>query len=379
VSAVRDIAYVRDTMLAFAARTGLSEPKVAPRRYLWTDAHAVCNFISLYETLREQRYRDLATALVDQVHHVLGRHREDDSRSGWISGLDETEGRRHPTAGGLRIGKQQPERRREDPPDEQLEWERDGQYFHYLTKWMHALCRVAAVTGEARYNTWALELAQAAWRGFLVPAAGGKRLYWKMSIDLDYPLVASSGHHDPLDGYITFKEISASTDSPLGDEIAGLGAMIGNRDWTTRDPLGIGGLLFDASRVAQLTVKERMSDEALAESLLAAADRSLATYVIDSPLDLPAGYRLAFRELGLAIGLHGLEVMAQLVCRQEDRLPGTLGRRLETVKQYTPLAATIEKFWRDPDNQAERSWQDHLDINAVMLATSLLPGGFLAT
>jgi hypothetical protein len=376
---VQDIAYVRDTMLAFAARTGLSDPRVAPRRYLWTDAHAVCNFISLYEALGERRYQDLATALVDQVHVVLGRHRADDSRSGWISGLDETEGRNHPTAGGLRIGKQRPERRPEDPPDEQLEWERDGQYFHYLTKWMHALCRVAAVTGKAQYNTWALELAQAAYRGFLVPAAGGERLYWKMSIDLSYPLVESSGHHDPLDGYITFSEISAAIGSPLGDEIAGLGAMMDNRDWATRDPLGIGGLLFDASRLLQLTVKGHVRGEALAESLVAAANRSLAAYVTELPLDLPAEHRLAFRELGLAIGLHGVEVMAQLASRQQDRLPARLGRGLETAKQYTPLAAAIEKFWRDPDYQAERSWQDHLDINAVMLATSLLPGGFLAT
>ena len=45
------------------------------------------------------------TESIDQVHRVLGQYRDDDVRSGWISGLDEEVGRCHPTAGGLRIGK----------------------------------------------------------------------------------------------------------------------------------------------------------------------------------------------------------------------------------------------------------------------------------
>ena len=76
------------------------------------------------------------------MHHVLGRHRDDDPRRGWISGLSEEEGERHPTRGGLRIGKPLNEREPDEPADSQLEWEQDGQYFHYLTKWMHALYRM---------------------------------------------------------------------------------------------------------------------------------------------------------------------------------------------------------------------------------------------
>ncbi len=63
----------------------------------------------------ETRYDELALRSIDQVHHVLGRHRSDDARTGWISGLDEREGERHPTRGGLRIGKQLPERPRAHP------------------------------------------------------------------------------------------------------------------------------------------------------------------------------------------------------------------------------------------------------------------------
>ena len=130
---------VNRIMLEFADRTGLSNSRHPPRRYLWTDAHAVCNFLSLYRHMGDDSYKQLALDLVDQVHRVLGKHREDDTRTGWISGFSEHRGEAHPTAGGLRIGKKCNERNPGEHYDEKLEWDQDGQYFHYLTKWMHAL------------------------------------------------------------------------------------------------------------------------------------------------------------------------------------------------------------------------------------------------
>ena len=46
-----------------------------------------------------EEFKDLALQLVAQVHHLLGRHRPDDARTGWISGLGEEEGSKHPTIG----------------------------------------------------------------------------------------------------------------------------------------------------------------------------------------------------------------------------------------------------------------------------------------
>jgi len=83
-------------------------------------------------------------------------------RIGCISGLGETKGEQHPTMGRLRIGKAMNERGTGEPCDEVLEWDRDGQYFHYLTKWMHALNRVSRVTGDPAYNRWAAELVKTA-------------------------------------------------------------------------------------------------------------------------------------------------------------------------------------------------------------------------
>ena len=147
----KSLSIVNEIMTEFADLTGLSPTGKAPRRYLWTDAFAVCNFLGLYSQTDDDKYRNLALLLVDQVHELLGRHRDDDSRTGWISGLEDKEGKKHPTKGGLRIGKKMNERSPSDPFDENLEWDRDGQYYHYLTKWMHALHRVSRVMADENY------------------------------------------------------------------------------------------------------------------------------------------------------------------------------------------------------------------------------------
>ena len=375
-------------MTEFAALTGLSSSGKAPRRYLWTDAFAVCNFLGLYNQTGDHQYKHMALRLVDQVHNTLGRHRKDDLRTGWISGGDEHEGKRHPTMGGLRIGKTMGERRPADPFDEQLEWDRDGQYYHYLTKWMHALNRVSRVTRDPTYNTWAIELAKKAHDRFTyVTAHGEKLMYWKMSIDLSYPLVESMGQHDPLDGFITYNQLQAtaaqysekSTLLDLSAEIADMAAICDGKNWVTDDPLGIGGLLSDAYRAAQLIVNGHFEQTDLPGILLDSSLAGLKSYARKNPLKLPADYRLAFRELGLSIGLLAVERLPELI-EQNPGLPnkkGMLFSRVEGLMQYTQLSERIERFWLDPANREAESWTEHRDINMVMLATALAPDGYL--
>lgn len=377
----------REIMLEFADRTGLSPATHNPHRYLWTDAFAVCNFLSLYRLSGDEHFKALAIKLIDQVHHVLGRHRDDDARSGWISGLSAAEGEEHPTAGGLRIGKRFNERAIDDAFDEHLEWERDGQYFHYSTKWMHALCRAAIVFEEEEYCRWAVELAKATHAGFHTAdfVARQKRLHWKMSIDLSYPLVAASGMHDPLDALVTYHEIEdclrhfpeLTWPYSLDTEITEAEAMIEVGRWETNDALGIGGLLFDACRALQLAVRGR---ELLltAKRLVIASLNSLETYLRQNSLRVPAEFRLAFRELGMTIGLHGVQTMMQISEHHSALCSATLREEINALGRHVVHAHTIEDFWREPRNQRVRSWQDHHDINDVMLATSLLPDEFLA-
>ena len=379
----------REIMRDFASLTGLDPPTATPHRYLWTDAFAVCNELGLYQRTNNAAYRDLALRLVDQVHHVLGRHRNDDPRRGWISGLGEQEGEQHPTIGGLRIGKKLKERMPGEPPDERLEWDRDGQYYHYLTKWMHTLNRVSRVTGDPVYARWAVELAKTAHARFTsIPAAGGpKRMAWKMSIDLSYPLVPSMGLHDPLDGLVTYSELQATAvshhgNSPVPDlraEIAEMEEICRGRDWATDDPLGIGGLLFDASRIVHLVMQGGFACPDLLETVMNSALRGMRSVGRSRLLQLPAGNRLAFRELGLSIGLKGLGEVSR--SREENSVlsgsKDSLRRYLTELREYMPLVEEIEQFWLDEENQKAGTWKEYREINMVMLATSLAPEGFL--
>ena len=130
----------------------LTRPRRSPQRYLWTDAFAVCNYLGLFRTDRQHGLPRTGPAADRPGAPCPGQVPDDDSRTGWISGLSPEEGEEHPVAGGLRIGKSLPERRPGEPYDEQPEWDRDGQYYHYLTQWMHALCRAGRVTGDPVYT-----------------------------------------------------------------------------------------------------------------------------------------------------------------------------------------------------------------------------------
>ena len=369
-------ALVRDLMSEFGSRTGL-DGAAPPSRYLWTDAFAVCDFLGLHRRHGEGRDLDSALRLVDQVHRVLGRHRPDDTRSGWISGLPEDEGGRHPTRGGLRIGKPLPERPPGEPFDADLEWERDGQYFHYLTQWMYALRRVSTETGQEIFHQWAVELALAAHDAFTHrPEAGGPaRMAWKMSVDLRRPLVPSMGHHDPLDALVSYLTLRPGA---RGDAAAALDAAIADADamcagagWATEDPLGTGGLLLAGCRLAR---RLDGSDDrtALVHRILADAGTGLDAFARSGTLDRPAARRLAFRELGLSLGLHAVE-------RTGSAGPPDLDRELAGLSRHRGLATQVEAFWAEPAHQRAPTWTDHLDINSVMLAASLLPEGYLGT
>jgi hypothetical protein len=382
------ISIVSEIMTGFADLTGLSPTKNIPKRYLWTDAFAVCNFLEIYRKTGNAEYKELALSLVDQVHTILGRHREDDKRTGWISGLDEQEGIRHPTIGGLRIGKRLNERRPEDAFDERLEWERDGQYYHYLTKWMQALNCVSRITGDAAYITWAMELAKTAHARFTyLPSSGGlKRMYWKMSIDLSYPLVESMGHLDPLDGFVTYNQLKAATKKfgkvtfpDLEAEIADMEDICEGISWTTDDSLGIGDLLSDVFKLVQLIVTGDIKQTYLLEDLMDASFLGLQYFGSRNPLKLPSEYRLAFREFGLSIGLHAVQKIQELI----EQKPSIFDKKhplhgwIESMMSQVPVGEMIEKFWLESTNRKAGTWIEHRDINMVMLATSLAPDGYL--
>ena len=147
----------------------------------------------------------------------------------------------------------------------------------------------------------------------------------------------------------------------------------------TTDPLGIGGLLFDASRIAQLMVMGSLMDAGLLETVVESALLGMRSFAKGETLEYPADYRLAFRELGLSIGLSAVNNLRKVVEENPGLLPrnSPLHRRIEDLMGYMPLRETIENFWIDGKNRQASTWIEHREINMVMLATSLAPGRFL--
>uniref|UniRef100_A0A914P600 Uncharacterized protein n=1 Tax=Panagrolaimus davidi TaxID=227884 RepID=A0A914P600_9BILA len=156
--------------------------KKSQPRYLWTDAFGVCNYLTLFKETKNQNFLKQASILIDEVHNILGKSRDGSKRLS--NSTDE-----HPLNGGLRIGK---------PENEGAGMSADGQYFHYITKWMFALNRMTLISKEIKYNKWGIELVQAIHWKFC--SANKQRMFWKMSIDLSKPLVNSEGGLDTYDG-----------------------------------------------------------------------------------------------------------------------------------------------------------------------------------
>lgn len=350
----------------FARRTGISSGGEDNQRYLWTDAFAVQAFFGLYHLTGEEDQLKRALKLIDLVHNTLGKFRPDDPREGWISGLSEKEGKSHPTIGGLRIGKKMAERKAGETFNARLEWERDGQYFHYLTRWMSALLQAQIETNEEKYALWAAELAGVAGK-FIDDERGEKRMYWKMSTDLSRPLVDSMGAHDPLEGAIMAqlaKTYSVKHAGDLDNVIHKLENICIGRDWVTSDPLGIGGLLLNVPRSSALDQND-LPAELQADKLFRDALQGLRNYNNRYDPKNPAHQRLAFRECGLTLG-----------CRVVDGLIDDGSIPKKGIEEQMDLVAHLENFWSKKESRGSASWLDHLDINAVTLASSLIANDY---
>jgi hypothetical protein len=223
-------------------------------------------------------------------------------------------------------------------------------------------------------------------------------MYWKMSTDLTYPLVASMGQHDPLDGLVTYCELQLAAKEPgqspgpdLAAEIAEMSGTCRGMGLATDDPLGIGGLLSDASRIVQIMGKGGpgfMADLgpgfhsgflATLGNVVDAALLGLEAFADSGMLRLPAEFRLAFRELGLSIGLAGVGGLVRVIQENPALFGGdsSLQVQAEALRSYVPLGEAIGRFWLEGGNQEAGSWTEHREINMVMLATDLVPEGYL--
>jgi hypothetical protein len=192
-----------------------------------------------------------------------------------------------------------------------------------------------------------------------------------MSVDLVRVLVPSTGQHDALDALVSYLELDGDGDC-LGPELADARRLAASGSWATDDALGIGALLTAGYRLAKAVSRPAPEERTLLRRVLSEARLSLDVYAQGNPLSRPARMRLAFRELGLAIGLHAIGRAAR-----GRSLDGAAEGPLAELLRHLPLAARIEDFWSDPAHRQEPSWIAHRHINDVMLATSLAPEGYL--
>jgi hypothetical protein len=86
-------------------------------------------------------------------------------------------------------------------------------------------------------------------------------------------------------------------------------------------------------------------------------------------LTRPVSQRLAFRELGLAIGLKAIPIILD---------PTKYVNSGWWHLRYQSLAEEIIGTWLPRTQSPDELWQAHEDINDVMLATALIPDTFLS-
>jgi len=305
------------------------------RRYLWTDAFGVLAFVSIadrYEkdgnTSEADKYRRAADTLVRTVHCCLGAPRS--SKSVDAMTVSETSPTGHV---GLRIGKVSSKK----VTDYGMQY--DGQYWHYIDKWLLALAR----SGHVQEG---IQIAKTCFPVFFDTGDGtgwNGGIRWKLSVDASAPpsLQRAAASDDTLVALIVFSILEAhrTADMPsLREEIGLLNvALKGYRPRVTDDPLGWGL-------------------EAMYDQWLEGHPRKRALASLESSALHPSHLSLPFRLYGAMIGA---------------RLAG------EGVASPEKVDRLIELSLQHEAQAAKRGFEEHSTINRVMLAACLLCPGSL--
>ena len=225
---------------------------------------------------------------------------------------------------------------------------------------------------KKKYAFWAAELLKAG-NKFIYSSGLGPRMYWKMSTDLSRPLVNGMGGHDPLEGLVcalSIKEEISEEESGIASVSHKFREMCKNKNWSTSDSLGIGGLLLSTLKAAGFPDTKELPPSVRPTRLLQDSINSLKDYVSIKETYEPVERRLAFRECGMPLGLKSYQGNKEKLIALEPTF--------EQLENYLFLAKEIEDFWLQPDHQEASTWTGHENINAVSLAASLVAGEYPA-
>eukprot|EP00957_Ditylum_brightwellii_P084003 6385233-Ditylum_brightwellii.AAC.1 len=218
----------------------------------------------------------------------------------------------------------------------------DGQYWHYVDKWLLALARAERVDDGIR-------IAKSCFPYFFDKGDSGTGrgggIRWKLSIDATAPPPLQRAHvsDDTIDALIVFSilESQRKDDTPsLADEIQMLKeALIGYKPHVTDDPLGWGL-------------------QAMYDQFIDGHPRQRSLALIQSSALHPSHLSLPFRLYGAMIGARvaGKDVLAPH----------------ETVERLIHMSLEFEA-----QTAAAKEREEHSSINRVMLAMCLLCPGAL--
>ncbi|KAF4708008.1 hypothetical protein FOZ62_024627 [Perkinsus olseni] len=299
------------------------------RRYLWTDAFGVLNFISLSKGFpgRSSEFLGAAGKLIKTVHETLGTPRSielpmltDPDRPGYYKGL--------------RIGKLHA--RASSDAGMKL----DGMYWHYVDKWLFALIRYHQATRSAEALDDALRLVTNVHPYFCVPGQGVR---WKLNADMKPIAGLEEAHpnHDAETAYIIYNVLDGLRPGQVDKEIADLTgpfrAYLQVADQhVSSDPLGY-GLTWWTNQFLRGPMAER-ERAALVE---------MAPYAIDRRYAKSLPFRLYGALLGARI----------------SGVPSIVDACSDLIERLIPVEMSVGC-----------GEVEHSAINKVMLAAALCPG-----
>lgn len=265
------------------------------------DAFGVCNYLSLYKALGDEKYLREAEDVVQKVYNVLGRKK------------------------GLRIG---------EAPD------RDGQYFHYLTKWLFALNELAKIKPE--YHAKAVELVKQVHPHFVIPRGG---VIWKMKEDLSGPYPGYGlGGLDHYAGYTVYKLIDPKA---LSSEIGDMWDLIQihYKTFSCTQDLGLGDMLWDC----HFNLDEEWAQEVSKKCIFTLNKMWKKDGYFMRDVKWERDTILAFGNFGVSVGLQAHNLWPE---------------RVEKLNKFFETFQSGDKYDVDA-------------ITHVMYNTSLFPGVFL--
>ncbi len=247
-------------MAGFAERTGLSERRDGATSGP-TPSRSATSSDSPAQT-GDARYVQLARQLVDRVHHMLGRHRATiGARAGSAASASAT-ARPTPPAAGCGSASRCPSAGRTSPSTRRWSGTATASTSTTSRSGCTPSTRSRARPESRSFSLWARELAADRARRLHLrglPGRNGRRMYWKMSIDSPVRWCL----HGTARPAGRLRHLPAAAARPRPGCRVRRRARPRRRDARLRgddrrpavatgDPLGIGGLLTDASRVEQL-------------------------------------------------------------------------------------------------------------------------------